>query len=42
MRNWTRKSIEELAKSVYKKESGKSGNVEELYYFPYNKYGITL
>ena len=35
MRNWTRKSIEELAKSVYKKESGKSGNVEELYYFPY-------
>lgn len=35
MRNWTRKSIEELAKSVYKKESEKNGNVEELYYFPY-------
>ena len=35
MRNWTRKSIEELAKSIYKKESAKSGNVEELYYFPY-------
>lgn len=35
MRNWTRKSIEELAKSVYKKESAKSGNVGELYYFPY-------
>lgn len=34
MRNWTRKSIEELAKSVYKKESGKGEN-EELYYFPY-------
>ena len=35
MRNWTRKSIEELAKFVYKKESAKNGNVEELYYFPY-------